>query len=296
MSEREDEATRAEEEAIAVLLDGGEPASAPREGEAALYLRLNRETLGLLAYGTTAPRPSPTLKARLLESALAAEAERAKAAPLAAPAAQAARVSPVGPVPLQRRLAMLEPLRLQRSSWPFRIAATFALVAFGLAGGLAWQLERRSSDERQMRALLAQLGARAQSAEARAADAGRLRETLALLTSRAVSACVLQPSEAGDGARGVMYVASDHQHWYLRLEGLAPAPEGKEYRVWFMANGIPRSAGRAPAGPDQSAEMASDTMPAGTTAVLVSLEPAGSALPEPTGARVLFGDRMVEIS
>ena len=37
-------------------------------------------------------------------------------------------------------------------------------------------------------------------------------------------------------ARGVLFVAADHQHWYMSLQGLQPVPAGQVYKLWFVAD------------------------------------------------------------
>src|SRR5262249_53022099 len=130
------------------------------------------------------------------------------------------------------------------------------------------------------------------------ADALSMREKFELITSPAVSASPMRPPAANPlqpGASGVLFVASDHQHWYLRLHGVEPAPAGKMYKLWFVANEGMVSGGVFTARPGEPMELSSKEMPAGTKGVKVTLE-VDPQTPKPAGPEVLQGAGMYQIS
>jgi anti-sigma-K factor RskA len=92
----------------------------------------------------------------------------------------------------------------------------------------------------------------------------------------------------------MLFVAADHQHWMFAVEGLAPAPDLQEYQLWFLVGERPVSGGTFRVETGRRVELSSPTMPAGTTAVAITLEPRGG-MPRPTGPQVLFGDRLIEV-
>src|SRR4030095_2325711 len=109
------------------------------------------------------------------------------------------------------------------------------------------------------------------------------------VTSPAVLVSPMRPSGEAPlqpGARGVLFVAADHQHWVLSLEGLQPPEAGKTYKLWFVADQGTVSAGSFTARPGEPVELSSKTMPAGTRESLVTLETDPNA-PAPTGPEVL---------
>jgi hypothetical protein len=93
----------------------------------------------------------------------------------------------------------------------------------------------------------------------------------------------------------VLFVASDHQHWYLCLHGVEPAPAGKMYKLWFMAEGGPVSGGVFTARPGEPVELSSKEMPAGIKAVKVTLE-ADPQTPKPAGPEVLQAVGVYQLS
>jgi hypothetical protein len=125
------------------------------------------------------------------------------------------------------------------------------------------------------------------------AELATTRDAMRLVSSRGVAVCPLRPLPASadaEGPYGVLFVAADHQHWYLRVAGLDPAADGY-YRVWFETAGGMVAAGNL-AGSEL--ELGSPTMPEGTRAVAVSLEtePAPGA---PSDQIVLYGNDMVTV-
>ncbi|HEY2740331.1 MAG TPA: anti-sigma factor, partial [Thermoanaerobaculia bacterium] len=96
-------------------------------------------------------------------------------------------------------------------------------------------------------------------------------------------------------ARGALFVAADHQHWHLSIEGLKPSSRGKVYQLWFMPEqGPPVNGGTFLAKPDERVEMTSEAMPAGTRSAIITLEEAGGAR-LPTGPEVLRGAGMIQV-
>ncbi|HSS75675.1 MAG TPA: anti-sigma factor [Thermoanaerobaculia bacterium] len=186
--------------------------------------------------------------------------------------------------------------------WPLALAASLAILFAGLSGVLYVQLGQQRETLDALGQQLDLERGRAASAVKQArrseADALSLREKFALVTSPAVEASPMRPPAANPlqpGARGVLFVASDHQHWYLCLHGVEPAPAGKTYKLWFMANGVPVSGGIFTARPGEPVELSSKEMPAGTKAVKVTLE-ADPQAPKPAGPEVLQAAGVYQLS
>jgi hypothetical protein len=211
----------------------------------------------------------------------------------AAPAPPSVRKAPAPAVPLG------PPARRHR--WALPLAALFALATLGI-GVHDWRLGRQLDEtERQLAAAQQerqQLAARLQAGEGAqaAALAGKARELeaqLAMLTSPGTLVCALRPSPGSTARRagGVLYVADDHQHWYLRARNLPAPGEGLAYQLWFLVDDEPVHAGTFELHGDE-AVMSSPTMPEGTTAALVTVEPKGAAAERPKGPVVLYGRDM----
>ncbi len=181
-----------------------------------------------------------------------------------------------------------------RPVWLGRLAAALILALLGTSGWLlrssleqgeaiARMRGERDAARRQVDELEARLGRLT-------AEAGNLRQDFSIVTSPAVEVCALQPTApAGPemaGAHGVMFVAADHQHWYMSLRGLRPAAAGKVYQLWFLADSGPVSAGTFTAAAGAPWELASDHMPSGTREVRITLED-GAGSPAPHGPEML---------
>lgn len=183
--------------------------------------------------------------------------------------------------------------------WSLRLVAALALVLVGMSG---WQYADRQRQER----AIEQLAARLSDIDRDEVEVGemrqqlqRARENLALVSSRGVQVCSLHSdgtvTETQPATHGMLFVASDLQRWYLTVEGLAPCPQGRQYQLWFhFADGGAVSGGVFEVGPGKQVELTSDSMPRGSVAVSITMEPAGGSA-SPSGPSVLFGDQMVQI-
>lgn len=295
-AQREDETILAALEALEQ--ETGLP-SGPRGDETAETLtRLYTEALGLLPYELPPVTPRPEVKARLLAS-LRGDVPQTPSG--AEPAKVPAAVAPPAPAPVPLRSSSQE-VRLPRSTvtaarrpsrWPLALAAALALLFLGLSiwlyTGLVQQndtIARLTRDVEEARRQAAQAVADARQAGARLEE---MRERFTLVTSPAVEVMPMRPvgeAPLQPEARGILFVAADHQHWYLSLNGLQPTPSGKVYTLWFEAPQGAVSAGSFSAKPGAPIELSSKHMPPGTKGVVVTLEDATQA-PSPAGPEVL---------
>lgn len=243
------------------------------------------ETIGLLACANVPMAPSPEVKQRLL---LALKAEGGSASE-----------GQPAPLPFMREpsVAVVAPAE-SWSRWPLRLAATVALALLGLSG---WQLLRLQEQGQTIAQLTGQLRDAKQQSAAGAELRNQLQAAqakLTVITSPGVEVCTLKPvgvKPLQPQSRGALFVAADHQHWYLKVDGLNRSPQGSAYQLWFISEkGHPVSAGTFNAEPGVRLELSSETMPAGTVAVSITLEPLGGS-PQPSGPSVLYGDEVMRI-
>jgi hypothetical protein len=87
-------------------------------------------------------------------------------------------------------------------------------------------------------------------------------------------------------AHGHLYIAEDHQHWYLSVHDLAPSGTGREYALWFLGKRGAVPGGTFTAASGEPLHLSSVHMPASTKAIIITLEPASGA-PAPSGPEVL---------
>jgi hypothetical protein len=209
--------------------------------------------------------------------------------------------------PVARRVAPVVPVRAPRSyRWSLPLAAAFALAALGLAlhdRQITGELERTRTelaaarrDGAQLAERLRETGTEATLTAATETRMREVRESLALVTAGGTAVCAMRPSpgSTAQDAGGVLFVAEDHQHWYLRAQKLPQPGEGRAYQLWFLVGDKPVSAGTFEMVGDE-AVMSSPTMPLGTTAAIVTVEPAGQAPDRPTGPVALYGRHMAPL-
>ena len=286
---------------------GGEP---PRPGETAgeateaaeTLTRLYTEVLGLVPYELEPAAPRPEVKARLLSAIHGDEtlpgdetqemdprpapvpppSSPARPAPVPAPAARGEMTSREAPV--VRGVAMSA---RRRSVWPMALAATLILALGALSG---WLFLRQARMEETIASLERALHSQRQEAEQSVAGMRaameRMRVNFSLVTAPAVKVSPLRPVDPQSPARGILFVAADSQHWYLAVHDLPPAAPGRDYQLWWIAEEGTFSGGVFDPGAGEKVELYSETMPAGTRDVLITLEPERGA-PRPTGPEVL---------
>jgi hypothetical protein len=256
----------------------------------------------LMPFELAPAKPSPEVHARLMsliqgdETQPAPELARPVPAPVPAPA-PAPAITAVPSRPSQevriQRPGQVAAARRAPSRWPLALAATLAALLLGLSAWLYLQVgEQRQTIAQLEEQLMAERARIAEvEAESRRIQSSMLdmREKFELITSPAVEVSPMRPmgeSPLQPNARGVLFVKADHQHWYMTLHGLQPAAKGQAYKLWFMADQGPVSAGSFTAEPGVPMELSSERMPAGTKGVMVTLEEDPQA-PVPTGPEIL---------
>ena len=281
------------------------------EGEAALR-RQDLEAIAALALALPAEPAPAALRRRLLASLAGDETQQVP--PLTPPQALAAAVEPAAPRPSAAGGPPREVRPARPTAGRAGVPPAPALLAPRLgardrgeprgarlagASALLWRdlaatRERLAESERAR----AELAAEVAAAEARqasgvetAAELGALREQLAIVTASGTELCAMRPAGArpvAPEAKGLLWVAEDHQHWYLRADGLQPLGQGRVYQLWFLVGDRAVSAGAFELRGDEGV-LTSPTMPAGTSAAMVTVEAEGAVRERPSGPVVLYG-------
>ncbi len=212
------------------------------------------------------PSPAPTV-----EAATDLAPRRATVVPFAAPA------------PVPTRAAMRRHAR-----WPLALAATLALSLAGLSLFLVRNLDEQSDKVSELYVKLAAAEREVSSLRQASGKLTEMEEKYSLVTDPGVSvnrlASTGQPSASN--ASGILFVAADHNHWVLSLSGLPAAEVGKGYQLWFMGETTAVSGGTFTARVGEKVELSAASMPAGTRAIVITIEPAAGS-PLPSGPRVL---------
>lgn len=287
----------------------GAPAVPGQEqtAEAETLARLYTEVLGLIPFELDPMPPPPQGRERLLALIQQKEADPA-AEPAPAPApSRASRETPIPRLIPPGRPAVAVARRPSR--WPLAIAAVLALMALGLSGWLYQQLSQERATVASLRRDLQNERTRVAAALAEARDlratSGKgledlrdLREKFSLVTSRAALVAAMRPMgrpPLQPGAHGILFVAANHQHWYMSVEGLQPVEPGQTYKLWFVADQGPVDAGSFVARPGEPIELTSKQMPAGTKGAMITLEQDPNVA-KPTGPGILRAAAMYQVS
>lgn len=277
----------------------GEPAPSGEGTEADETLaRLYTEVLGLIPCELEPAAPRPEVKARLLAAVRGdrgdetlpgdetQEMDPRPAPPPPSPIQPAPVAAPMTSreVPVARGMAMSA---RRRSVWPMALAAMLILALGGLCG---WLFLRQQRMEETIARLETELATERREAEQSVAGMQaameRMRVNFSLVTAPAVKVSPLRPADPQSQARGILFVAADNQHWYLAIHDLPPAPPGRDYQLWWEAAEGTFSGGVFDPAAGEKMELYSETMPAGTRNVMITLEP-DRGVPRPTGPEVL---------
>ncbi len=251
------------------------------------------------ARGATAPAPPP-LSPTTSRAAVPA-ASPAQPAVAAEPIRQAEAKRPAEPAAAggasygeaQARQAT------RRSRWPAVFATLFALVAAGLGGWVAMSQSEIAYRDTQIRGLetrLAEVDQLKGELEAAKAELAALDQRHAFTTAPSTTVFALRPPVGSlqPTARGNLFVAPDRRHWQLEVRGLKPEPEPQDYQLWFIVDGLPLSGGVFDARLGKPALRAGDALPAGTTAIAITLERKGGTT-SPTSPGLLAAASSVQL-
>jgi hypothetical protein len=126
-----------------------------------------------------------------------------------------------------------------------------------------------------------------------------MRQTVSRVTGPQVKVAVLMPTGSQPvqpQARGNLFVASDNQHWYLSLRGLATAGPDQHYQLWWITSTVPVKGGTVTVQPGQTIQLSSPTMPGDTRGAMVTMEPVSSSSNAPSGTEVLRSANVFQLS
>jgi hypothetical protein len=296
--------------------DGGMIAPPERPDETAETLaRLYTEVLGLLPYELAAPPPPPALKQRVMATITGEEEtqeirDATPAAPVPPPRQRLEEpaAAPSGEARIPRPAAApVLPLRTLRTTrrWPLALAACLALIFAGLSGVLGYLVSEQRGKIDSLEARLAEGHAmedrmRQMQNEMRQArsEMQEMRQSFSLVTGPQVKVAVLMPSgpqPVQPQARGNLFVASDNQHWYLSLRGLASAAPDQRYQLWWITSTGPVSGSVFTVQPGQTVQLSSPTMPGDTRGAMVTMEPVSGST-APSGPEVLRSVNLFQLS
>ncbi len=306
------------------------PVEPPAPDEAVEVLRrLYLESLGLLAYELEPVQPQPETRATILAHLIGDETQEvapemigvatAQARPLAGntgadaqgvPLAEVTRpafYAPTSAAPAVEPAVEKVSLRSAqsrrskpRSRWPAVFAVLFALAAIGLGVWVALLHSEVAYRDAQIRGLgsrLADADRLTRELETAKTELTQIEQRFSFVTAPAVTVFTLRPSAAGSlqpTARGHLFLAADRRHWQLEVRGLKSEPEPQDYQLWFIVDGLPMSGGVFDARPGKQALLAGSSMPAGTTAVAITLERKGGTA-SPTSPILLIAESSLQI-
>ncbi len=225
-----------------------------------------RDTAAALAYAAPAAEPSADLRSRIL-AGVRAESAKPKVVPLA---------------------------KRERPRWSAAmkvgaLAASIALVA--MAAGLVLLWNRYNS----LRQEFVQVTDRWELAQGELRrereELARRQEAIDLMTSPGATVTALAGTDMATRAHGKFVYDRDTGRALLMAYDLPPAPDGKAYQLWFIAEGKPPMPGRVFNTDSAGRAEMREQLPVEARAAsvfAVTLEPSGG-VPAPTGAKYLLG-------
>jgi anti-sigma-K factor RskA len=241
-------------------------------------------TAAALAYAAPPGEPSPDLRGRILQDARSRPRVKPGASARPASAESSARAPEASETSEARKVLPFAPAR-RRWSAPAIIgalAAGLAFAALALSIFLLWQRNVRQQAE------LAQLRERLDQTQS---ELARAREMQAPLASPDAQATMLAGTKAAPRAHAMLAFDKRTGRTMLLAYDLPPAPEGKAYQLWFIADGhvmpggvfTPDARGHA----ELRDQMPDEGLKAPSAIFAVTLEPAGGTR-APTGDKYLL--------
>lgn len=260
------------------------PSPETRDFETESLQREAIELIGLLPYELEEEAPSTAGRKRLLAAIEGKADEPQVTMPTAA---------------LTEKGEVVQMPQRTWQSWVLPLAASLIIAFLGVS---LWQqfsqLEEQQNTIDRLASQLSETNVQATQLAGYEEQLQAMQEQLALVTSKGVEVCTLKPeyiAAVETNARGTLFVASDHQRWYLRIDDLEPCPLGRSYQLWFVTeDGTAVDGGILQIQKGIELEVTSDSMPEGTVEVNVTLEPAGGS-PAPSGPLVLHGNEVMRI-
>ncbi|HEU4929510.1 MAG TPA: anti-sigma factor [Candidatus Krumholzibacteria bacterium] len=175
-----------------------------------------------------------------------------------------------------------------------RFAWSVAAVATVAAAGFAWQamtLQRELSvTNRLLASTIADTGRLRSEISQYRADVERYKDAM-MLGEPGVRFVSLDPMEGDRDAFGSVVTKPDKSAGILYVYRFPMAPEGKEYQLWGLRDGLPPvSLGMFNVNPDGTAMLNMKSIPESTHIVgfAVTMEPKGG-MPQPTGMMYVKG-------
>lgn len=239
-----------------------------------------QETASALAFASPMAAPSANLRTRILE--------KARATPQSTGKQETKRID--GQMAVTKEVSdkssnVIPMLAAPRQTWSVMqkfgaIAASLIIAALALALVRQWQRNKA------MEAEIAQISRQVRESER---ELARIREDKNLLI--APSVVTLGGTELAASARARLSYDQHSGRAMLVADGLPPAPEGKAYQLWFIAEGKPPMPGGVfTTDAKGHAELRDQMPPEGRKAGVfaVTLERAGG-VPAPEGKAYLQG-------
>jgi anti-sigma-K factor RskA len=244
-----------------------------------------------LVYTVAPVAPPAALRARILESVRALDPlpQSATARVAAAdgpnvigsaargdgPNARSVPVAPEDARGLLSRFSLWQLFAARPSFALGAMAAGIAVIAFGVATFSLWN--RTQALRGEVAQLTERLGRSERELAGERDQLARTRDENDLLASPGARVARLTGKEVAPGARAVVAYDRASGRAVLIANGLPPAPAGKAYQLWLIADGKPLPGGTFKSDPEGRARM-SDRLPAGAgdkAAFAVTLEREG---------------------
>jgi anti-sigma-K factor RskA len=251
-----------------------------------------QETASALVYAAPLAEPSTALRSRILSS-IRAEAGAKQAASAATIEDGKVKGREVESSRKDSNVVPFEKPQARRPpSTAFKIGALAASLAFlALAVSLVLLWNRYNAMQQEMARMTDQLGQAEGELSRERERVARERQAKELITAPETRITTLSGTEMATRARAKFVYDRNSGRAMLMADDLPPAPAGKAYQLWFIAEGKPPMPGHVfntdSAGHAEMVEQLPEEA-RGATIFAVTLEPS-NGVPAPTGAKYLLG-------
>jgi anti-sigma-K factor RskA len=252
-----------------------------------------QETASSLAYAAPFAEPSTELRSRILTSIRNEERAASSSRVTAKDDTQLKRDSVKSSRP-ESNVVPFEKPAARRARWSTAagigaLAASLAFVALALSLILLWN--RYNATQQQLAQLSNQLGQAQEELTRNNETLAREREARELISAPEARIMTLAGTEMATRARARFVYDRKTGKAMLMADDLPPAPAGKAYQLWFIADGKPPMPGHVFNTNAEGHGELRDQLPEealGATLFVVTLEPS-NGVNAPTGPKYLLG-------
>jgi Anti-sigma-K factor rskA, C-terminal len=167
------------------------------------------------------------------------------------------------------------------------VAAEFSSTLIHRTHSMTRRIARLNAETKRLKSRVSAADQKLAAMRAAAADDAALKRILVAPDLRLIKLTPSGPAPGAAGASAVIAISDASKSAILQTSGLAPSPDGRVYRLWWLPRrGAPVAAGQFPAAAGGAATVSVAPPPKGAVAAVIFAQEA-SAPSAPVGAPLL---------